>query len=560
MLAGSMFPQAMKISVPNGVLTAVLTYAVYQLEALGSVDLDNILMKDNAIWGGFSFLLGFLVVFRTSQAYSRFWEGCTSTHNMGAEWFDACSSLIAFCKHAAPEKQQEVWRFQNLVVRLFSMLHSSALGDIEDCSHGLDVSAYQAFRMELIDASAIDEVSLKTIRDSDSKVELIFQWIQQIIVVNINTGVMTIPPPILTRSFQEMASGMVHFHNALKISTIPFPFPYAQTCELMLWMHWMMVPFIVCQWVDIWWLAGMFAFIQVFCFWIINMISIEIEHPFGSDPNDIDALQMQKMMNCHLRLLVKDSTKRTPTLIHDDVKTHFQRVVDDEGDDDDEGRITRIQSRRSFFNIWTTMCMDENTTEGGGHVTIAGRVSSVPMRNSTVSENSERAEGDGRVTIAGRVSSVPKRNSSVCQNSGASRSTIRGSMRRSEARGSLWSRASFSTSGAQAVPPLKLPLGTTSELEQSLAKPAVSTDAEANMGSRDSREARSDDGASDRPWTPSASSSSERPEPVLQPEVSHGARPPSSQERAGLGHGAPRRPGAGSWQAKGRWRCSGRGS
>ncbi len=33
--------------------------------------------------------------------------------------------------------------------------------------------------MELIDASAIDDNTLQAMRDSNSKVELVFQWIQQ---------------------------------------------------------------------------------------------------------------------------------------------------------------------------------------------------------------------------------------------------------------------------------------------------------------------------------------------------------------------------------------------
>merc|ERR1719424_1911930 len=156
-LAGSVLPMALKISLPNGLVTGALAFGVYELNVLGTMDLESTLMKNNAIWGGFSFLLGFLVVFRTSQAYSRFWEGCTSTHYMGAEWFDACAALIAFCKHAEPDKAREVLNFQNILVRLFSMLHSAALGDIEDCNESLDVSAYQAFQMELIDAWGIDD-------------------------------------------------------------------------------------------------------------------------------------------------------------------------------------------------------------------------------------------------------------------------------------------------------------------------------------------------------------------------------------------------------------------
>ncbi|CAK0790395.1 unnamed protein product [Prorocentrum cordatum] len=362
-LAGSVLPMALKISFPNSLLTGALAFCVYELNVLGTVDLESTLMKNNAIWGGFSFLLGFLVVFRTSQAYSRFWEGCTSTHYMGAEWFDACAALIAFCKHAEPEKAREVLMFQNILVRLFSMLHSTALGDIEDCSDSMDRSAYQAFKMELIDAAGIDDESLSTIRESDCKVELIFQWIQQLVVENIKIGVMSIPPPILTRSFQEMASGMVHFHNALKISTIPFPYPYAQTCDIMLLMHWMIVPFIVIQWVDIWWLSCMFGFVQVVTLWSLNLIAQELEQPFGSDPNDIDAMHMQKMMNSHLRLLVKESTKRTPKLRHDDLETLLERMVE-----------PNEMTLASFYDVWEDLDQAQGIDAAGeNRETIARR-------------------------------------------------------------------------------------------------------------------------------------------------------------------------------------------
>ena len=39
---------------------------------------------------------------------------------------------------------------------------------------------------------------------------------------------MDVPPPILTRAYQEIGAGMAQFHNAQMISMWPFPFPYAQ--------------------------------------------------------------------------------------------------------------------------------------------------------------------------------------------------------------------------------------------------------------------------------------------------------------------------------------------
>eukprot|EP00404_Azadinium_spinosum_P020456 CAMPEP_0180490778 /NCGR_PEP_ID=MMETSP1036_2-20121128/39301_1 /TAXON_ID=632150 /ORGANISM="Azadinium spinosum, Strain 3D9" /LENGTH=419 /DNA_ID=CAMNT_0022499003 /DNA_START=238 /DNA_END=1497 /DNA_ORIENTATION=- len=200
-----------------------------------------------------------------------------------------------------------------MIVRLFSMLHACALGEIEDSGDSLSFQEIEAFNMEVIDAFSLDDTTLKSLRDCDAKVQLTLIWIQNLIVDNISNDVLSIPPPILTRAFQELATGMVHYHDAMKISNVPFPFPYAQTCDGILLMHWLMTPFIVSQWMTnpIW--AGIFGFLNVFTFWTLNLIAVELENPFGTDPNDIDAHVMQIVMNHHLRLLLSESACRGPT-------------------------------------------------------------------------------------------------------------------------------------------------------------------------------------------------------------------------------------------------------
>jgi len=201
----------------------------YDFEPFVVLKETDSVFTDNAIWGGFSFLFGFLVVFRTQQAYNRFWEGCTAMHQMGAEWFDACSSLIAFSRHSNCEKYL-VLNFRNKLLRLFSLLHGAAMAEVQDSCEGPDGDASLSdakylFKQNLIDIESLDQTSLIAVCECDCKVELIFQWVQQLIVDGVKDGILTIPAPILSRSFQEIATGMVHFHEALKISTVPFPFP-----------------------------------------------------------------------------------------------------------------------------------------------------------------------------------------------------------------------------------------------------------------------------------------------------------------------------------------------
>lgn len=352
---GSVFPRALWVSLPCSIITMLLVVGINAewTQQFQHFDNEDSVMNNNAVWGGFSVLAGFLVIFRTSQAYSRFWEGATSTHKMGAEWFDSCSSLVAFCKAstAAPEVVTE---FENLLVRLFSMLHAAALGEIEDST--LEDVDTNAFKMDLIDPEAIDEASIMHIKQCDAKVELIFQWIQQLVVKNIKTGVLAIPPPILSRAFQEIASGMVHFHDAMKISSVPFPFPYAQTCDCLLLLHWGLVPFVVSQWVDHEWWAGIFSFMQVFALWVLNFIAMELENPFGTDANDIDGESMQRVMNNNLRLLLHPHTKQVP---------HLSRKA---GQDEEVTmrmlRESNGQEACSFVEIWGRL-PDEEVVEDG---------------------------------------------------------------------------------------------------------------------------------------------------------------------------------------------------
>jgi len=317
---GSVFPNAMCVAVPCSLLSALLKVLIDEGHLVVFQDEDSIL-RENQAWNGFSFLVGFLIVFRTSQAYNRFWDGCTATHQMRAEWFDSCSSLFAFCNHSkAPLPKIE--SFKARAVRLFSMLHAAALAELEvlnskqNGNSKVEIDSLAAYGFEIIDPDGFDRQSLCALKRATTKVELVFSWIQCLIVDSIDSGVLSIPPPILSRAFHEIANGMVAFHDAMKISYIPFPFPYAQTCDCLLCLHWLVVPFVTSQWVSNAWWAFIFVMIQVFILWALNFIAIEIENPFGTDPNDLDGHHMQQEMNGHLLLLLQTTTMTTPILDH----------------------------------------------------------------------------------------------------------------------------------------------------------------------------------------------------------------------------------------------------
>ncbi|CAJ1343056.1 unnamed protein product [Effrenium voratum] len=119
---GSVIPKALVWSVPCALLTVLLHIYWGDVKGDANTELEGI----GTIWSGYTFVLGFLIVFRSNQAYSRFWESVTLFHQTSGEWMSAFSNLLAFCTEEE-EKQGEVADFRNLLMRLMSLLHCTAL-------------------------------------------------------------------------------------------------------------------------------------------------------------------------------------------------------------------------------------------------------------------------------------------------------------------------------------------------------------------------------------------------------------------------------------------------
>lgn len=317
-LNGSVFPFATKVALPCAAAAFVLKLAQVEEWPMLCELLDKAAM-DSTVYNAFSTLLGILVVFRTGQAYNRFWDGSTLTHQMRGDWFDAASSIISFTRTSKADSTK-LWEFRQIVVRLFSMLHALSLAELEDDDD--EDEERWAFRLRVIDGVGIDVDSLRALKKAECKVELVFHWIQSIVVTSIDCGIMSAPSPILTRAYSELASGMVKFHDCLKIARIAVPFPYSQATLMLLVIHWLLTPFMMTLGTESPTICCVFTFVTVFILWVLHSISIELENPFGADANDLDVHDMQHDMNNRLLLLLDPISAKMPTLSGNQVMDH----------------------------------------------------------------------------------------------------------------------------------------------------------------------------------------------------------------------------------------------
>eukprot|EP00928_Gymnodinium_smaydae_P058749 TRINITY_DN41955_c0_g1_i1.p1 TRINITY_DN41955_c0_g1~~TRINITY_DN41955_c0_g1_i1.p1 ORF type:complete len:242 (-),score=27.99 TRINITY_DN41955_c0_g1_i1:79-804(-) len=138
-------------------------------------------------------------------------------------------------------------------------------------------------------------------------------------------------------------------------------------------MHWVLVPVVVSQWTNKAWWGVAFSFLSVFTLWTLNLIAVELENPFGEDPNDIDGLSMQQSINSRLRMLINPTTRRLPFLTIIDQEILLRRAIDPEhrshssfnsvwftARDDDEDNVPQIVRRRSAPNRALEMRRSQN--------------------------------------------------------------------------------------------------------------------------------------------------------------------------------------------------------
>lgn len=303
-IRGSIFPKSMMWALPS----AILAYCLRYFSQEGRIDLTPLsILNEGDIYSGFTFVLGFIIVFRTSQSYLRYWTAATSVHQMSSEWSDSCASLVAFST-VSKASNREIARFRHTVVRLYSLLHAMALSEISSTVE----------EMPLLDVQGLGKGELGVLAMGESqgkKVQIALSWIKAYVMQMCDRGLINVPPPILTRVFQELGNGLVNFHKTQQIVIWPFPFPYTQLNVVLLQIYTIITPVVVSTW-EAWpWVGSLFTFVSVTCLVGLDLIACELENPFGDDPNDLPVVDMQRDMNKFLVLQLNPLIHHAPELL-----------------------------------------------------------------------------------------------------------------------------------------------------------------------------------------------------------------------------------------------------
>jgi len=346
------FARSALISFVPAFLAACLeAVANYRLDG-GFFDRNGVFLNET-VYGVVTTLLGFLIVFRNSQAYLRFWEAASAMYQMHGELFDATSSILSFCSNAEHMKEQ-VSEFRHTIIRVFSLLSALMSEELMSSSGTPHVFC------PTLDLEGLGEEALEVLNQSHSKVECVCQWVQQLTVSALRTGVIDVPAPIATRAFQEIGGGLLRYHEARKIAEVPFPNAYMATMMCLLVVHMMLTPLSMIALVGASGWAFLLTFVSVFTLWSLAMLGVELDNPFKHAGGGLlDMYDMQDQQNKRL-LGLAAVTQRQPPRAQKGHKTWHEM-------EEENYKETRTSCRDSRLSVSATTSGERQ--EGNGHGT-----------------------------------------------------------------------------------------------------------------------------------------------------------------------------------------------
>jgi putative membrane protein len=214
-----------------------------------------------------SIVLGLLLVFRTNTAYERFWEGRKIWGSIVNDVRNLARQIWVSIDEITPEDREKKIGILRLVVAfaVATKLHLRGEGVNRELEELLPISKY---------------LTLKTM--NNPPLEIAF-WIGDYLQLQYNRNCINSYQLI---AIQELLNSLVDSLGACeRILKTPIPLAYAIHLKQLLLLYCLLLPFQLVHSLG-WWTGAIVALVS-FTLFGIEAIGLEIENPFGYDPNDL---------------------------------------------------------------------------------------------------------------------------------------------------------------------------------------------------------------------------------------------------------------------------------
>lgn len=278
-LQGSVVP----ILVPRILLCAVLGGLAAYLYATHGLKLPSIAHTLLGV------ALGLLLVFRTNASYDRFWEGRKlfgSIVNRSRDLVRQASHLIDGDGPAVEASRREVRRF---VVMYYGLLRQYLRAERDLSEVGVDLTDAEKAALE----------------PAVVRPNLAVYWLTEELMKNLRAGRLS---ELRYQLMDQNVTSLVdNWGGAERIMRTPVPFAYAQHIKSFLTLFCMTAPFAMVE--SMKWYTPIAAGVLAYGMFGIDEIGVEIEDPFGDDPNDLPLDAIQKRIAADTEMLADTRAK-----------------------------------------------------------------------------------------------------------------------------------------------------------------------------------------------------------------------------------------------------------
>jgi ion channel-forming bestrophin family protein len=214
-----------------------------------------------------SIVLGLLLVFRTNTAYERFWEGRKIWGSIVNDIRNLSRLIWVAIGENSPMDRQEKEQALNLLVAFAIATKLHLRSQLVDDSIARLISPLQFAKLQV---------------SGNPPLEIAF-WISDYLQLQHEQGQISL---YQMNQLQNILSGMVDMLGSCeRILRTPIPLAYAIHLKQLLLIYCVLLPFQIVE--DLKWLTAPSMMLISFTLFGIEAIGVEIENPFGTDPNDL---------------------------------------------------------------------------------------------------------------------------------------------------------------------------------------------------------------------------------------------------------------------------------
>lgn len=308
----------------GGVTMEVMPRCLFSVALVGIVNYQDLIVFPGSPYAHkcFTFGLSFLVIMRTNLSYNRYWEGISQLVAMHSKWSDAALQINAFDHLTTGSAATAGDKFRNHVVHLMSLMSAVLVLNLQEGTLDDLMAEIQTFEVDhaglFVDGATVGKdddraklvvidgvtpaegLAVQEAAREGCPVHFINQKLVRLVARRHKQGGLSAPPPIVSRIFQELSSGLKAFEGANKVSSVPFPFPYAQIVQYMQLAFVLSCPVVVVAYVENLAVQMFFTLLGVYTFCALNAVACQLEDPFGHDVNDLPLRQLHHHFVCDL--------------------------------------------------------------------------------------------------------------------------------------------------------------------------------------------------------------------------------------------------------------------